>query len=601
MRAPISVQTGQMSVNNSVQPSVPDRPALRGLSQSFGNVLTPANILLGLCALVAGWLVIVPVAALFYTAFAEDTPLGPGDFTLQNFTDVFTSPHLGELFSTTMIFAGGTAALTFLMGGFIAWVVERTDAPGREWFHRMALLTFAIPGLLTTMSWILIASPNIGWLNRILQDVFGLSSAPFNIYTMGGMIWALSSHYFPLAYLLMGPAFRVLDTRMEEAAVMSGAGKMQVARRVTLPLLRPAILSTFLLLFIRGIESFEVPRLLGMPARIFVFTTEIQTATSNVPPQFGLAGAHGVILLSLCVMGVYLYRRATRNTDAFATITGKGYKPTQVELAGWRWPVVIAVSLVFLVSLGLPLFTLVWQSLFANVTAPRFASIWQMTLQNYDVILHYPIFLGAVKNSLFLGATAATLVVIFTFLMAWISHRAATRYGWLLDVLAFVPIAIPSVIVGASILFAYLMIPIGVYNTIWILLIAYVTMNLPYGMRFASSGIIQIHRELEEAASTSGAGLVQTFRRVLLPLLTPVLLAAWLYVFVLAVRELSASIFLSGPGTHVLGTISLTMWEEGGSFGAVCALGVIQIIPLVFVVSLMRWIENRMGSLRAGA
>lgn len=590
-----------MTIQNTVQHPAAGGSQRRGLLASIADALNPTTILLVLSALVTGWLVIVPVAALLYTAFAEDTPMGPGDFTLQNFTDVLTSPHLAEIFITTMTFAGGTAALTFAMGAFVAWVVERTDAPGREWFHRMALLTFAIPGLLTTMSWILIASPNIGWLNRILQDAFGSASAPFNIYSMGGMIWALSSHYFPLAYLLMGPAFRVLDTRMEEAAVMSGAGKMQVARRVTLPLLRPAIYSTLLLLFIRGIESFEVPRLLGMPARIFVFTTEIQTATSNVPPQFGLAGAHGVILLILCVVGVYFYRRATSNGDAFATITGKGYKPTQVELARWRWPVTVAVSFLFLVSLGLPLFTLVWQSLFANVTQPRLAAVANMTLQNYDVILHYPIFLGAVQNSLLLGAMAATIVVGFTFIMAWIAHRASTKYGWTLDVLAFAPIAIPSVIVGASILFAYLMIPIGVYNTIWILLIAYVTMNLPYGMRFASSGIIQIHRELEEVAATSGAGLLQTFRRVLAPLLAPVLLAAWLYIFVLAVRELSASIFLSGPGTHVLGTISLTMWEEGGSFGAVCALGVIQILPLIFIVSLMRWIENRVGALRAGA
>lgn len=586
-----------MTINQTVQK--PAVEARRQFLASITKALHPTPILLVGSALIAGWLVFVPLAALLYTAFAEDTPMGPGDFTLQNFIDVLTSPHLGELFAATMVFAIGTAALTFLMGAFVAWVVERTDAPGREWFHRLALLTFAIPGLLTTMAWILIASPNVGWLNKLLESMFGLESAPFNIYSMGGMIWALSSHYFPLAYLLMGPAFRVLDTRMEEAAVMSGAGRFQVARRVTFPLLRPAIYSTILLLFIRGIESFEVPRLLGMPARIFVFTTEIQTATSNVPPQFGLAGAYGVLLLLLCIAGVYFYRRVTRNSDAFATITGKGYKPTQVELRGWRVPVTLAAAFLFLISLGLPLFTLVWQSMFANVTFPSLAAIGNMSLKNYDLILHYPIFLGAVKNSLLLGAMAATIVVGFTFIMAWLSHRAATKHGWMLDMLAFAPIAIPSVIVGASILFAYLMIPIGVYNTIWILLIAYITINLPYGMRFASSGIIQIHRELEEVAATSGAGLLQTFRRVLAPLLTPVLLAAWLYIFVLAVRELSASIFLSGPGTHVLGTISLTMWEEGGSFGAVCALGIIQIIPLVFVVTLMRWVENRMGAMRS--
>ena len=177
-------------------------------------------------------------------------------------------------------------------------------------------------------------------------------------------------------------------------------------------------------------------------------------------------------------------------------------------------------------------------------------------------------------------------------MMAWIAQRSFKRYGWMLDALAFTPIAIPSVIIGASILFAYIMIPIHVYNTIWILLIAYVTLYMPYGMRFASGGLVQIHKELEEVAEVSGANVWQTFRRVLLPLLAPVLMASWLYVFVLAVRELAASIFLAGPGTQVLGTISLTMWEEGGSFGAVCALGVVQIVPLVVIVFIMRRVEQ---------
>ena len=587
-----------MAYSDSVQ------GAPKGEGYGFGarlmRWLTPGNVILVVCALIAAWLVLVPLAALFYTAFAEDTPYGPGAFTLQNFVDALSSRYIGDLFLTSLIFAGGTAIVTFALGTAVAWVVERTDAPGREWFHGFALLSFAVPGLLTTMAWILIFSPNIGWLNGEFKAWFGLETAPINIYSMGGMIWALSSHYFPLAYLLMGPAFRVLDTRMEEAAVMSGANTYQVATRVTMPLLRPAILSTLLLLFIRGMESFEVPRLLGLPARIFVFTTEIQNATSNAPPQFGLAGAHGIILLLICVVGVYLYRRSTRNAEAFATITGKGYQPTTIRLGAWRWPVFIGMSLMFFAALGLPLFTLIWQSFFRNVTLPTldWSVLSAMSWENYDIILHYPIFLNAVKNSVFLGAMAATIVVLFTFVMAWIAHRAAKQYGWILDVLTFVPIAIPSIIIGASILFAYLIIPINVYNTVWILLIAYVTMNLPYGMRFTSSGIVQIHKELEEVAQMSGAGLIDIFRRVLLPLLAPVLIAAWLYIFVLAVRELSASIFLSGPGTHVLGTITLTMWEEGGSFGAVCALGVIQIIPLIFIVMAMRWIEKRVGTRR---
>jgi len=554
-----------------------------------------SNLVLAGCALLAAWLVFVPLGSLIYIALAEDTPVGPGAFTFANFVTAYTDHALLGLFWNSMIYGVGTAVVTLVLGAGVAWVVERTDAPGRGAFHVMSLMSFAIPGLLTTMAWILVFSPNIGWGNTLLKQAFGLAEAPVNIYSMTGMIWALSSHYFPLAYLLMGPAFRVLDIRMEEAATISGARNWQVATRVTLPLLRPALLSTLLLLFVRGIESFEVPRLLGIPADINVFTTEIQNATSETPPELGLAAALGITLLAICVLGVFLYRRATADSAAYATVTGKGYRPTPVHLGRWRWPVSLATWAMFFVALGLPLFTLIWQSFFQVVTVPEIARIAEGSLRNYTYLFSYPVFITALKNSGMLGMLAATAVVTLAFVMAWISLRANTRYGWTMDALAFTPIAIPSVIIGASILFAYIMIPIGVYNTIWILLIAYVTMYLPYGMRFASGGLVQIHRELEEVAEVSGATLLQIFRRVLIPLLAPVLIAAWLYVFVLAVRELAASIFLAGPGTQVLGTISLTMWEEGGSFGAVCALGVVQIVPLVVIVMAIRWLESRIN------
>ena len=570
-----------------------EEPADRTFADRAATWLRPRNLALAACVLIAGWLVFVPLSALLYTAFTEDTGFGPGPASLQNFVEAYSSWHIARLFGNSLIFALGTALVTLLMGGLVAWVVERTDAPGGSLFHALALLSFAIPGLLTAMAWIFVLSPNIGWMNAMLKSVFGLKEAPMSIYTMGGMIWALASHYFPLAYLALGPALRVLDVRLEEAALVAGARYWQVMPKITLPLLRPAILSTVLLLFMLGMSSYEVPRLIGRPARIDVFTTEIQGATQSAPPEFGIASALSFTLLCICVVAVYFYRRATRNAEAFATITGKGYMPTRIELRHWRWPVAIGTGLMFAMSLGLPLLTLVWQSFYRNLAQPFVGSTSAATLENYRFILSYPIFVDAVKTSVLLAAMAATAVLLLTFLMAWIAMRAVPRSGWVLDSLAFTPIAIPHVIVGASILFAYLMLPIPVYNTIWILLIAYVTMYLPYGMRFISSGLTQIHRELEEVAEVAGARMRQIFMRILLPLLLPVLLAAWIYVFVLAVRELGASVFLVGPGTHVLGTISLTMWEEGGSYGAVSALGVIQIIPLIMIVAGLRWLELR--------
>jgi iron(III) transport system permease protein len=552
-----------------------------------------ATIALVASVALAVWLVLVPVAGLIYNAFTEDTGFGPGAFSLENFAEAYSSWHIVRLLRNSLIFAITSAALTFLLGAGIAWVVERTDAPGGSLFHTLALLSFAIPGLLIAMAWIFVLSPNIGWGNALLQSRLGMAEAPLNINSMPGMAWALSSHYFPLAYLTLGPALRVLDMRMEEAGLMSGGSYAQVLGKVTLPLLRPAMLSTLLLLLVMGMASYEVPRLIGRPAHIDVLTTEIQAAIISAPPAFGVASALSLALLLICMLAVYSYRRATSDVDAFATVTGKGYRPARIKLGPWRWPVALTTGALFAIALALPLVTLIWQSFFRNLVQPFDWSAAHATLDNYRFVLGYPIFLAAVKTSVLLAAMAATAVSALTFAMAWIARRALPRYGFVLDALAFAPIAIPGVIVGAGILTAYLMLPIPIYNTIWILLVAYVTLYLPYGMRFASGGIAQIHRELEEMAALSGAGIGQIFRRILIPLLAPVLLAGWIYVFVLAVRELGASIFLVGPGTHVLGTITLTMWEEGGSYGAVAALGVIQIIPLVLIVAALRFLELR--------
>lgn len=576
------------------QTYVPRKNAL----MKFAEWLTLGRFVLIICAIICAWLVFVPLASLIYVSFAEDTPAGPGALTFENFINAYSKDYLPDLFITSLEFAVSSAVITLILGAGIAWVVERTDAPGRNIFHALSLIAFAVPGLLIAMAWALTLSPNIGWGNKVLQAIFGLKEAPFNIFSMGGMIWTLSSHYFPLAYLLMGPAFRVLDIRMEEAAVVAGAKNWQVARRVTMPLLRPAILSTLLLLFVRAIEAFEVPLLLGLPSKIYVFTTEIRFAIAEAPPQFGYSSALGLTLLVICILGVWAYRHATRDAEAYATVTGKGYMPTPIKLGPWRWPVTIVTSLVFFAALGLPLIALLWQSVYYK-TIPNVDLVADFTLRNYRYILEYPVFLSALKNSAILGASSATLVVALGFVMAWIVQRTNVRQAWTLDAMAFIPIAIPSVIIGASILFAYLMLqrylPFQLYNTLGILLIAYVTMYLPYGMRFASGGIIQIHKELEEVAEVSGASLIQTFRRVLLPLMSPVLIAAWLYIFVMAVRELTASIFLAGPHTQVLGTISLTLWEEGGSYGTVAALSMVQIIPLIAIVALMRHMETKIS------
>src|SRR5262245_20624367 len=372
-----------LSGGGSAPISRDDRGSPATVASRLTALVTLPNVALVACVLAAVWFVFVPLSALVYNAFTEDTGFGPGAFSLDNFVEAYSSWHILRLFRNSLVFAAATAVTTFVMGALVAWVVERTDAPGGALFHTLSLLSFAIPGLLMAMAWIFVFSPNIGWGNAVLKSAFGLTEAPVNIYSMAGMTWALSSHYFPLAYLALGPALRVLDVRMEEAALMSGGNFAHVFGRVTLPLLRPAILSALLLLFVMGMASYEVPRLIGRPARIDVFTTDIQGAIIATPPAFGVASALGLTLLAICVLAVFFYRRATRHAESFATITGKGYRPTRVKLGRWRWPVALGLGAMFALALGLPLLTLVWQSFFRNLAQPFFSSAAQATLENY--------------------------------------------------------------------------------------------------------------------------------------------------------------------------------------------------------------------------
>ena len=279
--------------------------------------------------------------------------------------------------------------------------------------------------------------------------------------------------------------------------------------------------------------------------------------------------------------------------NSFATITGKGYRPTRIKLGGWRWPVALGIAAMFALALGLPLLTLLWQSFFRNLAQPFVSSPANATLDNYNFILSYPIFLAAVRTSVLLATMAATAVVAITFVMAWIAQRSLPRYAMVLDALAFAPIAIPGVIVGAGILVAYLELPSGSTTpsgSCWWPM-SPCTFPMACGLRRAALSRFTASWKKWPLFPARASG--QIFSRIMLPLLAPVLLAGWIYIFVLAVRELGASIFLVGPGTHVLGTISLTMWEEGSSYGAVAALGILQIVPLIAIVMALRLLELR--------
>ena len=561
----------------------------------MGNRFNSQSLILVGCTLFVLYLAGIPLLMLLYGSI-RSAPIGePGaHYTFANYVKAYADKEFYLLLLNSVYYAIGTCTLTFLIGTFLAWVSERTNTPFKKLFMVMSLIPFIIPGILSTISWILLLSPKIGLINIVVKGALGLEAAPFNIYSMWGMIFAESIHLYPLVFLLMSAAFRNMDTSLEEAAMTAGSSTFQTFRTVTLPLMRPAMVSVLLINFIRGIEAFEVPALIGVPAKISVFTTKIFLAIHQFPSDFGLAGAYAVTLLAISTVGVLVYRKITRKEERYATVTGKGYRPRVVDLGNWKWLTLGISFLIFLLAVILPIFVLLWSSFIPYYGVPSWELAEKMTWGNYQYILNYPLAATAFKNSFYLSVGTATLVMLLTSVIAWITVKTKLPGRAFLDSMAFIPIAMPGIVLGVSLIWVYLTLPIPIYGTIWVLLLAYMTKYIPYGIRAASASMIQINKELEEASLTAGGTWFQTFWKIILPLLMPGFTAGWIYISIIALRELSTSILLYSYNSTVLSIMAFDLWE-GGQYTYVCALGVLMVLLLVAMATIARKLGAKIG------
>lgn len=552
--------------------------------------LLPASI-----GAVVAYLTLLPLFFLIYGTFFTPTVGGvAGTFTLQNYVRVYTDRSSVPILLNSLAFSVGTTLVAFVIGTVIAWLTERTNTPLRGLFFAMSLIPLIIPGILFTLSWIFLLSPRIGLINVWLAALLGVAGPLFNVYSLGGMIWVEGLHWSPIVYLMMSAAFRSMDPALEEAAVMSGSSLLQTFYHVTLRLNVPAILGVFLLLFLRGLETFEVPAIIGLPAGIHVFTSRIYLAIKAYPSDFGLAGAYSTILLILTLAGIYSYGRITREASRFATVTGKGFRPRVIDLGPWRYLAALTVIGYLVLMVGLPVFVLLWNSFLPFYMKPSAQGLSMLTLENYAFIFHLPKTTRAIVNSAGLSIGSATIIMLMTSVIAWITVRSRLPGRWLLDHLTSLPLIFPGIVMGVALIWVYLTLPIPIYGTIWILLVAYVTRYLPYGMRTSSAALLQIHRELEEAAETSGASWGQTFRRIVLPLLQPALVAGWIYVVIVSIRELSSSILLWGPGAEVLSVYIFDLWQTGHP-QELSALGLMLVAFLFILATVSRSLGQRYG------
>jgi iron(III) transport system permease protein len=552
-------------------------------------------LVVGAAVGLAAWLSLMPLGFLLWQSFlTPETATTPAQLTLDNYRTAYWSVETLRVFGNSVEFAAGSASLAFVVGTFFAWINERTDTPFKSIFFALSLIPLVIPAILFTVSWILLASPKIGLINVAVQELFATDLVAANIYSMGGMIFVDGLHQSPLAFLLMTAALRSTDPSLEESALMCGATVLQIAWRMTLKLVWPAVMAVFLILFLRAIESFEVPAILGLPVGIEVYTSSIYQAVQTYPSDIGLASSYAVALLAIASLCVYAQSRTAADVERFSTVTGKGFRPRAMRIGRWRYLAAATFAAYLTIVVALPFLVLVWCSLQKFYVAPSMAALKNVTLDAYRAVLGYPVFAGAVWNSLVLSVASATIVMLTTAVLCWIVARTKLPGRWLLDNLATLPLMFPGLVLGLAIMVCYLHLSIGVYGTLWIMLIAYVTRFMPYGMRYNATSMLALHKELEESATMSGASWGMTFWRVVLPLLKPGLIAGWIYVVIVSMRELSSSILLYSPGSEVL---SIMIWEywQNGQYVELSALGVMLIASLLCLVLLERFASRRFG------
>jgi len=540
--------------------------------------------------LALGIFVATPLALLivnsFRTVSVGDLGFQLTHLTLLNYVEAYSNPKTFGMFLNSLWFALGSMGVAMVFGCSLAFLCERTDLRFRQFIPALVMIPLIMPGVVKGIAWIFLLSPRIGVLNQPWIALFGRPL--LDAQSIPAMVWVEGISMSPLTFLLIGSIIQRMDPALEEAGAGSGAPKWKVLSRVTLPLLMPALAGVALLLFIRGIEAFEIPMLMGANAGIFVFSTNIYHALRDAsPPEYGLAFAYCMTLILLTVGALWLYQRQLRRTERYTVVMGKGYRPRLIHLGRWSWLGWGFLGFYGVVGALLPFFILLWASVLPYYEPPSWEALAKVSLDNYVTVLRMDDLWDAAKNTIILGLASSVGTMFLTVLASWFIFR--TYLGWrkLLDFVLFLPYAFPGMIVGVAFMILFLSFKNPLYNTIWIIVLAHVVNFLPIGSRFTHAAIVQVHKELEEAASASGAGFWRTLRHVWVPLLTPALTNGTLFLLILSFKVMSVAALLQGPDSMVLSVYLWNIWG-GGEAGLASALSVLLVITLGFFTIVSR-------------
>jgi len=527
-------------------------------------------------------LVVLPLCSLFLGSIRAQDGLSLGFFR-----EAVTGRLYRQALINSLILGSWTGLFSVVIGLPLAWAVSRTNVPAKPFLRATATLSYLSPPFLTAIAFVNLFSPNAGVINHLMREVFGLSWLTFNIFSMKGLVLVTVLHTFPFVYLLAASALQSVDASYEEAAQILGAGKWRTAFSITAPLVTPAILSGTLIAFVNSIALFGSQAIVGLPGRIFTLPTRIY-ALFDFPPEYGLASALSLVFILITVAALFLQRHFLARR---VTLAGKGSRPQLIDLGRARWALFGFVVVVFIVAILLP---------YASLIAVSLSKSWglafwkNLTFANYKFVLFdYDVTRRAILNSLLLATLAATLAVALGTVISWIDVRTRVTGRRVLDYFALIPLGLPGIVMAVALIQFWLGMPIALYGTLAILLLAYTGRYVPLGVRAANSSLRQVDPSLEESARILGASWGHTMREVTLPLMRPGLFAGWLLIFVPAIQELSASILLFSSKSITLAVAVYNLYETGYT-EPVAALAMINVV----IIGAAILIANRLGGER---
>ena len=535
---------------------------------------------------IAGAAIITPVLVVLWRSFTTGRLGFNVGFNIANYLRVFGDKDIMAMLGNSVVYAGGSALLGTGVGALLAWIVARTNTPGKTLVELLPLYPILMPPIMKNIAWILLLAPRSGILNGMMQQFLDIETPIFNAFSMTGMIWVFGLACVPLGYLFLLPVFLSFDPSLEESAYIAGSKPVNTMLKITFPLAVPAFLSAFVLNFLRGLRSFETPVLQGTPANIKVFVSRIY---DSIALEFntGLATAYSVILVALSVVTLYFYVRATRFSERYATITGKGYRVKVIDIGPWKYLTFFMVFIYFLVGIAIPFVVLIVVSMIPYFDYDTFMKFpTNAVLTNYYTVMRHPSFVTGFYNSLVLSVTIAFVTVLAGIVMAFTIYRTRASGARVFEFIGTLPLAFPPLVLSVGLVIIFLGTPL--YNSLWALGIGLFVAYFPYAFRNASGSIVNIHKELDEAAWVHGARWRHVFFKITLPILKPSVGGALFYIFIEAIRNVDVAVLLTSPGKEY-GPVTLFEYFRVGQWAEAAAGGVIYLIVLIAAVSIAKF------------